>query len=162
MRALLDVNALIACFEIGAPRIRRSRRREPRNPTPRLPRHAPTNDKRPLRHRRASPYIGCMRRFRESIRRSREVRNLTPALQPPPSTRGMIGNERKLKVLPLLATRDEAKSGHHEPALVQCVRVNGVPNETTLPHSSLPARRKSGQIRPNRATVWGCSTPAHS
>ena len=41
----------------------------------------------------------------------------------------MSGNERKLKVLPLLATRDEAQSGHHEPALVQCVRVNGVPNE---------------------------------
>ena len=35
----------------------------------------------------------------------------------PPSTRGMSGNERVLKVLPLLTTPDEANRGHSEATL---------------------------------------------
>ena len=45
-------------------------------------------DKRPLRHRRASPYIGCMRRIRESARRSREDKNLASLQVPSPLGEG--------------------------------------------------------------------------
>ena len=43
----------------------------------------------------------------------------------------MSGNERILKVSPLLATPDEANQGHNEATLAHRVRVDGGPNETT-------------------------------
>ena len=49
----------------------------------------------------------------------------------------MRGNERKLKVSPLLVTRDEANVATNEATPVRCLRVSGVPNEATL--ASFPA-----------------------
>ena len=72
----------------------------------------------------------------------------------------MQPNATELKDSPLLATRDEAKRGHHEATLAQCVRVSGVPNEATL--ASLSASRlgvneaKQGQ---NQARVPPSSFP---
>ena len=143
-----------------------------RKPKPVLTPVAPMNhDKCPLRHRRTNPYIGCMRRFHECNRRSREGRNLTSqppvprhssegwnpgedeGAAPPLSTREMIGNGRELKVLPLLATPDpatrdpnEATPGHCGPTLTSEQRAKrGHPGLIF----SLSVRSKSGQTRPD-------------
>ena len=72
----------------------------------------------------------------------------------------MEQNGTELKVLPLLATPNEAKRGHSEATLVHRVRVSGVPNEAmvALFSASLPGvnRAKQGQIGP------GFTPPQHS
>ena len=58
----------------------------------------------------------------------------------------------EIKVLPLLATRNEAKQGHSEVMLTHRARVNGVPNEATVvsfPASPLGVNEaKQGQMGP--------------
>ena len=44
----------------------------------------------------------------------------------------MQPNATELKVLPLLATPDEANQGHNQGQLAHRVGVNGVPNEATV------------------------------
>ena len=136
------------------------RRREPLIPTPCVdvgavreppeghatPNVTPTNDNCPLRHRPASPYIGCMRHSRAerpSFPRSREPRTL-PHADPLAlwervrvRVRGrecneMQSNATELKVSPLLATPDEANQGHNQGRLAHRIRVSGVPNEATV------------------------------
>ena len=64
----------------------------------------------------------------------------------------MRPNETKIKVLPLLATPDEANLGQRGLMLAQRVRVNGVPNEARV--ASFPAstvgvnRAKQSQMGP--------------
>ena len=62
----------------------------------------------------------------------------------------MEPNGTELKVLPLLATRNEAKQNHHEATLAQRARVSGGPNEATVapfPASPLRVNRaKQGQM----------------
>ena len=64
----------------------------------------------------------------------------------------MQPNATELKVLPLLATPDEANHGHSQGQPAQCLRVSGVPNETTV--ASFPTSRlgineaKQGQMGP--------------
>ena len=88
----------------------------------------------------------------------------------------MEGNGRKwrrIKSLPLLATRNEAKQSHSEVMLPHRARVNGVPNEATVvsfPASSLGVNEaKQGQMGPEinplhtsaLISPWrGCEVPA--
>ena len=64
----------------------------------------------------------------------------------------MEQNGTELKVLPLLATRNEAKQGHNQGRLTHRVRVSGVPNEATVapfPASPLGVNEANqGQIGP--------------
>ena len=135
----------------------------PSSPPKRRP---PTNDNCPLRHRPASPYIGCMRHSRAerpSFQRSREPRTL-PHADPLAlwervrvRVRGrecneMQSNATELKVSPLLATPDEANQGHNQGRLAHRIRVSGVPNEATVAlFSASPLgvnEAKQGQIGP--------------
>ena len=85
-------------------------------------------DNCPLRRRRASPYIGCMRRLRESHRRSLEGRNLaSPGRADDKEWNEMEQNGTELKVSPLLGTPDEANQGHSQGRLAHRVRVGGGP-----------------------------------
>ena len=64
----------------------------------------------------------------------------------------MQPNATELKVLPLLATPDDANQGHNQGQLAQCLRVSGGPTETTV--ASFPAsplgvnEAKQGQMGP--------------
>ena len=126
----------------------------------------PTNDNCPLRHRPASPYIGCMRHSRAerpSFPRRREPRTL-PHADPLAlwervrvRVRGrecneMQSNATELKVSPLLATPDEANQCHNQGRLAHRIRVNGVPNEATVASFSASPlgvnEAKQGQIGP--------------
>ena len=106
-------------------------------------------DKRPLRHRRASPYIGCMRRMRESAPSfPRRQKPRIPAPCPRHSSEGwnpsegegsddrkcnqMQLNATEIKGSPLLRTPDEANQGHSEVRLPWRVRVSGVPTKATV------------------------------
>ena len=74
----------------------------------------------------------------------------------------MQPNATELKVMPRLATRDEANQGHNQGRVAHRARVSGGPGSPPSPRSNAWLGRKSGQIGPNRATVWGVSTPGHS
>ena len=65
-----------------------------------------------------------------------EGENEGEALKLLPKWVEMEGNGSELKVSPRLATPNEANPGRKEAALVQCTRVNGVPNEATIEKSA--------------------------
>ena len=99
----------------------------------------------------------------KALRRSREGGN--PRIPAPRRRWEMERNGTKrnrIKSSPLLATPDEAHQGHNEVTVAPCLRVNGEQRGHAGLVSCLAARSESGQIGPNRPTVWGVSTPDHS
>ena len=85
----------------------------------------------------------------------------------------MEPNGTELKVLPFLATRNEANQGHNEVTLAHRVRVNGVPNEATAASFSASQlgvnEAKQGQMGPGINPLHtsalispgrGCEVPA--
>ena len=122
----------------------------------------PTDDNCPLRHRRVNLYIGLVTPCEgtPSFPRRREPRIPAPRRRWEMERNGTKRN--RIKSSPLLATPDEAHQGHNEVTVAPCLRVNGEQRGHAGLVSCLAARSESGQIGPNRPTVWGVSTPDHS